>query len=1019
MCHLITEDDMFRIKSYTWIGLAVVTLTVLSVGAVTPWFVRTWQSDAGLPDNTVVSIDQTPDGFLWLLTQTGLVRFDGVQFREFSVRVPGRWGRGSYAFCVDRRGRLWVAKDAGAVVCVDQGKQTVVIAPNTTRSDRRVRMFVEDGEGAVWVSFIDGDLVRLQDGVQRLFTREDGLPAGGASELTVDQNGQLWFLRGGWVGIFRNGRFQSLVQAKGDRICAAHAGGVWLCTSTQIVKYTETGGFSKYHDLKTGMDGAGPTVLLEDQAERLWIGTRLAGLFCYDGKSIGQVDTSQQTILSLKEDQEGNIWVGTRGGGLKQIRPRVAELMITGSGSPFEGIQSICKDTDGQLWAVIWQKGTVVQNRGVDWTPLSVSDGWEVDYSKCVAADPQGGVWIGTAYKGLYHWQDGIATHYVCLTNDVDVTQVTALRTTELGTVWIGARRFPDGKCFLVCGKDGAFRSYSMPSNCGTVTAIEVDASGTCWAATSKGLLVRVRDDVLTQETRNMLTEPYPIRALLATPDNSLWIGYAGIGLGRLKDGHVTYVRMSQGLHDDYISHILSDGRGRLWLAGNRGIFSVREKDLDELAEGRSTHVQSVAYKQKDGLRGLQASYDASPGAFRDADGRLFFAMQSGVAVLYAADIQEDPLPPSVMIDLVLANGKVVARYGVEGSLLSSHASASLKRGQPDGHLHLQPGQRQVEFAFTVPSFTMPDSIGIKYRLQGLDKDWIDAGLSRSVLYSQLAPGRYQFQVTACNRDGVWSKENASLALIVEPFWWETSWFRFFGPLSVIGLLAGLIVLWVRRRHQHQLERLEMQQATEQERLRIAQDLHDDLGSNLAEIAMVSELAQNELPEGDPSQKQFNAIFVRAENNVRRLGEIVWAINPVNDTLERFIGYVCKFAQDHLALAHVRCRFDLPENVPEITFDSIQRHNLLLATKEAIHNAVQHGSPSEITIRFNAGDGMVVVTIEDNGCGFDTTGPVPTNRGSANMIMRMEKIGGTFTRRSVLGQGTTVILTAPFTIPPL
>jgi signal transduction histidine kinase len=208
-----------------------------------------------------------------------------------------------------------------------------------------------------------------------------------------------------------------------------------------------------------------------------------------------------------------------------------------------------------------------------------------------------------------------------------------------------------------------------------------------------------------------------------------------------------------------------------------------------------------------------------------------------------------------------------------------------------------------------------------------------------------------------------------------------------------------------------------MQRATEKERMRIAQDLHDDLGSNLAEIAMVSELAQSDLPESDPSRTQFNDIFVRAENNVRRLSEIVWAINPVNDTLERFVAYLCKFAQDHLSLAHVRCRLDIPENVPDIPFDSVQRHNLVLATKEAIHNAVRHGVPSELTIRFSADGGVIVIEIEDNGCGFDTSLPAAAHRGTANMIARMAKIGGTFERRSVPGRGTTVILTAPFTVP--
>lgn len=208
---------------------------------------------------------------------------------------------------------------------------------------------------------------------------------------------------------------------------------------------------------------------------------------------------------------------------------------------------------------------------------------------------------------------------------------------------------------------------------------------------------------------------------------------------------------------------------------------------------------------------------------------------------------------------------------------------------------------------------------------------------------------------------------------------------------------------------------LQREHVLDQERARIARDLHDDLGANLAEIAMISDLAQDKLTANDPSREHFNDIFARAENNVRRLGEIVWAINPANDTLERFAGYLCKFTQDYLALARIRCRLDLPETLPPVPLNSVQRHNLLLAAKEAIHNAVQHGRPAEINLRIATRNGHIIVTIEDNGRGFDTTRPVAHGRGSANMAARMEQIGGGFERRSASGQGTIVTLTAPFT----
>jgi ligand-binding sensor domain-containing protein/signal transduction histidine kinase len=993
---------MFKCQSTACLGLAVFLSMAIPAFSEAPCFVRTWQSDEGLPDNTVMGIDQTPDGFLWVATKTGLVRFDGLQFREFPTQIPGVVNEAIFALCADREGRLWVAKEQGVIICCEQGLATVVLAPDPSRPKRRIRMFVEDGEGAVWASLPDEGVLRIKEGKTRLYTTADGLPPGETVLVTVDQKGQLWFTRSGWVGVFKNDRFVTMREDRLKYISAASDKGVWLSTGDQIARCSEAGELSEVVELKPEIVKAGVTEILGDRSGRLWVGTRLAGLYCTDGTQTVKVETSQQTILCMKEDREGNIWVGTRGGGLQQVKPRVAELLTTSQGSPFEGIQSLCKDTKGQLWTVTWHKGSVMRNVNNAWEPLSANEGWTAADARCITADPSGGVWIGTISDGLFLWKDGVCINHLSATNGLAGHRVTAVRATPSGALWIGGRNNKTGDPFLQCWEAGSYRTLKLPPNSGDVTAMEGDAAGDCWIATSRGFLFKARGDVWTEQTGRLLPEPCPIRTLLATPDNSLWIGFSGMGLGRLKEGKFNHYRVAQGIHDDYISQMLSDASGRLWLAGNRGISSLRIKDLAELAAGNIKQVQAVTYKQKEGLPGLQASYDAWPSAFSDTEGRLYFAMQSGVVALYPDVIKADPVPPTVVIDHVEASGQTVALKAA---------------GEVPAQIKPPLGERQIEFFFTAPSFTLPESIRFKYRLLGLDKEWVEAGPRRSVLYSQLAPGVYQFQVKACNREGVWSTQGASLALMIAPFWWETVWFHIGGPLVLFSLAGCLVVVWLRRRHRHQLERLELQQATEKERMRIAQDLHDDLGSNLAEIAMISELAQNELKPDDPSHQQFNAIFTRAENNVRRLSEIVWAINPFNDTLERFVGYLCKFSQDYLSAANVRCRLDIPENVPEIPFDSVQRHNLVLATKEAIHNAVRHGAPSEITIRLGVADDRVVVTVEDNGCGFDASIPVTPHRGTSNMTARMEKIGGTFIRRSVIGQGTIVTLAAPLKLP--
>jgi len=354
---------------------------------------------------------------------------------------------------------------------------------------------------------------------------------------------------------------------------------------------------------------------------------------------------------------------------------------------------------------------------------------------------------------------------------------------------------------------------------------------------------------------------------------------------------------MGDGLHDDYLANILPDGRGRLWFAGNRGIFSVREKELDDFANGRTTRIWSVAYGRNDGLSQLQASSDAWPGAQRGTDGRLFFAMQSGVAVVDVNKLKEDSQLPRVVIERVTVNGKLVAVYGAGGTPASSDSAAPLELGQGAVHLHLSPGQRHVEFDFTALTFTKPESIEFKYRLRGLDADWVEAGTRRVATYAQVPPGHHHFQVLACNSDGVWNETGAELELTAEPYWWETAWFHVVGPLSAAGLLSGTILLGWRRRHRRQIERLEMQQETERERARIARDIHDDLGATLTQIVMLSDSTGAVGPFQVGNMGKIHQVALAM---TQTMDEIVWAVNPRQDRFDQLAMYLDAYAQEYL-----------------------------------------------------------------------------------------------------------------------
>jgi signal transduction histidine kinase len=340
---------------------------------------------------------------------------------------------------------------------------------------------------------------------------------------------------------------------------------------------------------------------------------------------------------------------------------------------------------------------------------------------------------------------------------------------------------------------------------------------------------------------------------------------------------------------------------------------------------------------------------------------------------------------------------------------LSTKDSVPFELGQAKAHLRLPPGERQVEFSFTAPSFTMPESMRFKYQLQGLDKAWLEAGARRSILYSQLPPGRYRFQVAACNRSGVWNETGATLELTVEPYWWETTWFRVGGPLIAVGVLLLWIVLGLRRRQRRQLESLELQQATEKERMRIARDLHDELGAGLTQISLVNALMQKGAADPEKVRVTSNKVNEIMSDLVRSLDEIVWAVNPRNDTFDGLVTYLGRYAEEFLKVAGLRCRLDLPLNVPAWPVAAKVRHGLFLAFKETLNNAAKHSAASVVRVSVRTQDDGFELLIEDDGQGFKTEqGERAGRSGLVNIRSRLSEIGGSCVIESDIGKGTCV-----------
>ena len=979
------------------------SLTALSAPAESTnaaWSVRVWQSDDGLPNNIITGLAQTGDGYLWIANPSRLARFDGVQFEDFSFRellgtnYPAN--QRITTLTSSRDGALWAATDHGLVI---EAKSGVVRVFTNNLPALFVESITEDAEGTLWVKDRGGSSIcRIKDG------QVIQLPMPGSyRSVAPDSQGRIWYIMNGQVGLFRNGKFESLMQMDltgSARITGSRNGGMWVCIGSKLYKVDEGAAPRVCGSFTPQTKSTIPLVMLEDHTGAVWIGTSDSGLFRYDGSGFENIPVTQHQIFALLEDHEGNIWAGTDGGGLNRIQPRAVSTEGTESGLPYESVMSICQDASGTVWAAT-ENGELARRAGNGWHTVSADPDWPGERVTCVAADPSGAVWIGTHSRRVYCLRDG---QYTALqaTNGVISRTIRTLLPASNGDLWL-AGTGPDSLQRL---HDGELDTINLPADVNLIHSLAESSDGSIWVGTSHGTLLRVKDDVVTDETAHTTGSPLSIRCLYATKDGSLWIGYAGGGLGLFKGGQFVKANIGLGLFDDHVSQIVVDNIGWLWLGSDHGIFRVREEQMQDLLAHRISRVDCVHYGPGDGLAGLQANYGEAPGVLQDREGRLWMPMRTALAVINPALLHGDTEPPRPLLKQVTVDDQAAAKYGgaiPSGNLIDTANSAS--------RLTLPPDHRHLEFLFTALGFSSPENIHFQYQLQGFDNAWVNAGADRVASYSRLAEGSYRFVVRACGSEGVWSTPTAGLGFTVLPFFWQTWWF-WLATLLVFTTTVGTLIRFVMLRQLRlKVQALERQSALDRERARIARDIHDDIGNLLTQVTLLSSLTLRDRTEPEKTGEHARQISSTVEQVTNSLDEIVWAVNPRNDTLPHLIDYIGQFAVEFMQTAGIKCHLDLPDHPPHRNIPSDLRHNLFLVVKEALNNVARHSGANEVTLRISATERALEVVIQDNGRSFDPANVNGAGNGLRNIRQRMDDIGGNFEIVGKPGTGTRITLT--------
>ncbi len=972
-------------------GLAFVWLLALfcvSLPAHAQYRFDLWTADTGLPQNIIRGITQTPDGYLWIATLDGLARFDGVHFTIFNKSNTSGISSnrfGSMYQSVD--GDLWFATESGQLTRYHRGSFQAYGAAQGL-PENGAHSITGDGSGHVWVLLTDS-IAQWDEAGGRFI---DITP----KNLRIPYDALRWESAGFWgwdekgLHCFVDGRFITYplpAWLPGRSIWGAaldQTGTLWLETLDGKHITMASG--------KAAIQQGEAAVQYVDRRGHSW--TMHVGHHLFRSMSdLSSASGSPILFSQLCEDREGNIWLGSEGQGLYRLQTQSVHVYSKEQGLVDRNVYPIYQDHAGAVWIGAWPSGLSRFNAG-KFTNYTVATGLPNGLVTALEEDDEGRLWVAT-HGGLAVFENGRFRKPV----DIPVPDralVQAIHQDREGTLWFGSSQG------LVSYKNGVSKLFTTRDGLATndVRVIVEGRSNDLWIGGSGGL-TRLHGGQFTHWTERDGLPSDNVRAIYEDADGVIWIGTYDNGLGRLKDGNLTRYSMRDGLFNNGVFQILEDARGNLWMSCNRGIYRVSKRDLNEHAADVHKTIPSVAYGKVDGMLNVECNGGLWPAGIKTRDGKMWFPTQDGVAIVDPEAVSVNRQAPPVVIE----------------SSLVDHVPAPVA-----GPLQIAPGKENLELHYTALSFIKSDQIRFKYKLDGLDSDWIDAGSRRTAYYSHMPPGNYVFRVIAGNSDGVWNDVGQSLPVVVLAPFYRTWWF-----LALLMFAAGamLWIYWNRRIAQLQRAQAAQQAFSQQliasqesERKRIAAELHDSLGQRLVVInnlALFFLRARHPGTESDEQTHTIEEISTEATLAIEETRSISYNLRPfqldrlgLTKAIEALIRTVSKASQIHVST-------DLA-NVDDL-FQEDLRINFYRIVQEALNNIMKHAHATELSVQIVRDGERVVLSIRDNGKGFTPEArPVQAGHGGfglTGMAERASLLGGTLKMRSEPGSGTVMTVEIP------
>lgn len=935
-------------KQLAAVILFLLTAITLTNAQTLPF--RTYSIEKGLSEAVVNDLMQDHEGYLWIGTGHGLNRFDGLTFKNYHEE-DGLLNNKIYSLYQDTENGLWIGTGSGVNV---MRSDSIYTMPELKPLESSMILGIyQDSQNEFWFA-TDGEGIWHFDHNENLtqYLEVHGLGSDRVRGIVEDDDGVLWFATREGLTKLDGGNFRTYTTRQGlpdDRlrdIVLMDDGTIWVASRGGLCHVVDEN-FSCFTE-QDGLINNRIQSISKDENGGLWLGTEEGASYFRDGNFTNySVDDGlpNNIIYATHYDREGNIWFGTFGGGISIFLGNHIKNYTVEQGLPNPVVSSITEDQAGNKWISTYGGG-ISRLSGGDFTNFTTKDGLVDNKAYTITAAGNNRLIIGT------RWGLSIYDHnsfYNFDETELPHRKVRTIIENEkgpgfwLGTYGEGIIRY-DGDRFIQLTEDDGLANN-------TVMSLKRADDGSIWIATYGGVS-NWKDGKFTNYT---ILDGLPnngVMDILRDNSGNYWFATHG-GIARFEDGSFEAVTAADGLQDEVCYFIEQDDRGIFWIGTNKGIIRF---DYDIYLAEQGTG-ETHAFKLITQDQGLVANEMNAGASFKDSEGDLWFGSVGGVTQFDPSLEKNNLSAPEIHIQDVLVSGEPISI---------------------EPNIEIGSNNHNIAFEFIGINFSSPEQVLYRYRLKNSGEDWQQTS-QRTVRYSALMPGQYTFEVKARNNDGRWSSSTAQISFVVlAPFWLQW-WFIALVTLAIIGIVA-FSYNYYRVRKMVEIERM---------RVRIASDLHDDVGSALTEIALQSDFLQT-MDVGESLQESLQQIGTQSRKIVSSLDDIVWSIDARNDTVGDLTDRMQDYVNNVLPQKEVNYYFhgDMQEKL-KVSL----KENLYLIFKEAINNVAKHSDAQKVDITLSTnGDGFLM-SIKDNG--HNPTSERKSGQGLRNMKMRAQRVGAT------------------------